>query len=164
MTNQPIIELQAKAMGRSRKQAAEVLIPHILAAADRYGNPRYDASSGGVRSIAWRGRLEIRTEDRGLFTYFQVAWRGKRTMEGYVCRKPMGTYADGWAEVTFWDRREPYGWWQTDLFDTFDLTDYHASTRVLDRMDPRYAVDELLRTYYPSRRLAQRRRAWGVDW
>ena len=90
MTHRSGIELQVQAIGRSRKQAAEVLIPHLLAAADVYGNPRYDESSGGTRSLAWKGRLQVKTEDRGLFTDFQVAWHGKVTMKGYVCRKPMG--------------------------------------------------------------------------
>ena len=77
MTHRSEIELHVQAIGRSRKRAAEVLIPHLLAAADAYGNPRYDESSGGTRSLAWKGRLQLKTEDGGLLTYFQVVWHGK---------------------------------------------------------------------------------------
>jgi hypothetical protein len=154
MQSQTLTELKAQALGRSRQAAAEALIPRILAAADAYGEPSYDGKCRGVRSTACKGAFRIHTDDVDVAptpsTYFEVSWQGRLMMAGHVCPPPLGMYLDRQVFVMSWIRSERHKQWQTEFFDTFDLTGYRACMTALSLMGPRRRVFEILNHFFPG--------------
>jgi hypothetical protein len=106
------------AMGRSRNDAVEAIIPRILGAAEHQGRRR---PGTGVNDwiVAVGGEFEITLIPRPWSLYFRVTWMGRLVITGDIRSDGRGTLMNSRVSVRTWERGLAVRRWQADLFDVF---------------------------------------------